>query len=37
MFEPTTRVKGRRVAFLGYCFVHPVGYEADEGKPGLAP
>lgn len=30
-------VKGRRVAFLGYCSVHPVGYEADDGKPGLAP
>ncbi|HXR13580.1 MAG TPA: CapA family protein [Solirubrobacteraceae bacterium] len=28
---------GVRVAFLGFCSVYPVGYEAREGRPGLAP
>jgi poly-gamma-glutamate synthesis protein (capsule biosynthesis protein) len=28
---------GIRVAFLGFCSVYPVGYEAREDRPGLAP
>jgi poly-gamma-glutamate capsule biosynthesis protein CapA/YwtB (metallophosphatase superfamily) len=28
---------GIRVAFLGFCTVYPVGYEARESRPGLAP
>jgi poly-gamma-glutamate synthesis protein (capsule biosynthesis protein) len=28
---------GIRVAFLGFCTVYPVGYEAREARPGLAP
>jgi len=28
---------GIRVAFLGFCSVYPVGYEAREARPGLAP
>src|SRR5579864_4281556 len=28
---------GMRVAFLGFCSVYPVGYEARESRPGLAP
>jgi hypothetical protein len=28
---------GVRVAFLGFCTVYPVGYEARESRPGLAP
>jgi poly-gamma-glutamate synthesis protein (capsule biosynthesis protein) len=28
---------GIRVAFLGFCSVYPVGYEARESRPGLAP
>jgi poly-gamma-glutamate synthesis protein (capsule biosynthesis protein) len=29
--------KGLRVAFLGFCSVYPVGYEARSSRPGLAP
>ena len=28
---------GIRVAFLGFCTVYPVGYEARDSRPGLAP
>ncbi len=28
---------GIRVAFLGFCSVYPIGYEAREQRPGLAP
>ena len=28
---------GIRVAFLGFCTVYPVGYEARDARPGLAP
>jgi poly-gamma-glutamate capsule biosynthesis protein CapA/YwtB (metallophosphatase superfamily) len=28
---------GERVAFLGFCSVYPVGYEARRDRPGLAP
>ncbi|MEA2318094.1 MAG: hypothetical protein QOD44_2283 [Solirubrobacteraceae bacterium] len=28
---------GLRIAFLGFCTVYPVGYEAREQRPGLAP
>jgi hypothetical protein len=28
---------GVRIAFLGFCTVYPVGYEAREQRPGLAP
>jgi poly-gamma-glutamate capsule biosynthesis protein CapA/YwtB (metallophosphatase superfamily) len=28
---------GERVAFLGFCTVYPVGYEARRDRPGLAP
>lgn len=27
---------GRRIGFLGFCTVHPVGYEARASRPGLA-
>jgi poly-gamma-glutamate synthesis protein (capsule biosynthesis protein) len=29
--------KGLRIAFLGFCTVYPVGYEARPSRPGLAP
>jgi poly-gamma-glutamate synthesis protein (capsule biosynthesis protein) len=29
--------KGLRLAFLGFCSVYPVGYEARPSRPGLAP
>jgi poly-gamma-glutamate synthesis protein (capsule biosynthesis protein) len=29
--------KGKRVAFLGFCAVFPIGYEARRDRPGLAP
>ncbi|WP_181779489.1 CapA family protein [Pseudonocardia pini] len=28
---------GRRIAFLGFCAEFPMGYEAKEGRPGIAP
>lgn len=28
---------GRKIAFLGFCAEFPIGYEAREGRPGLAP
>src|SRR5579871_2630546 len=36
--EPAVLERGGiRVAFLGFCTVYPVGYEARESRPGLAP
>lgn len=29
--------QGMRIAFMGFCSVYPVGYEARRGRPGLAP